>query len=257
MTRTEYERRVQALKEEFAPLFSGNSIGVTIPPGWLPLVERACIEIDAALTAEESQRAWFVCIAEKVGGLSMYMNVRPIRYDFCNSRSVQLRFFEILEQTNTDVIYHKISHIVMLAEDESYSICAFCGAPGRLRKNRNPPLTLCGTHVPYTYHHLEVAFEQLTDQDRKPTAPRHEQIAAALQAQEIQFRAAGITRLGLLPPASDRGTWRLVVENGHDDEEVLRIAESLVAWPLELAGSDNRHSRHHHGGEVAWILPRC
>ena len=54
-----------------------GAVGVTIAPGWFPIVERACAEIEATLEPRHKGNVWFVNILESKGGLAMSMNIAP------------------------------------------------------------------------------------------------------------------------------------------------------------------------------------
>ncbi|MCI0431766.1 MAG: hypothetical protein L0210_14645 [Rhodospirillales bacterium] len=253
MTRLEHERRVEALTAQFPSLFGGRNIGFTIAPGWFPIVQRACAQIDAALDQTEKHGVWFLEIKEKMGGLRLYVNVLPVRRDVFGPTGAVSGHSKALREAKASALSDRIMPIICAAEADSYTTCLFCGAGGQLRQDRRWILTLCDRHAPYEYRHLDLAFEMMTDPDRDPVPPGREQIIETIRAEEGQLKALGISCLGLLPPSSSAAVWRLVAEDGDDAYGVLRRVQSVVAWPLELVRSPDSSADRVSFRDIIWV----
>jgi hypothetical protein len=252
VTFAEYIQRVRALKQQFGLLFAEENVGCGIAPGWFAIVRQACSAIERAIDHAQDGDVRITRIREKMGGLRVSTNVRVPRLDFSGPIGDASR-----RTTNPCVLQlpplpERVLPILERAERESYETCLFCGAPGRLRDDRRWILTLCDRHSSYGYHHLDLAFEQMTDPDRDPVPPTRDQVISAIRAQESRLRACGISCLGLLPPLSAARVWRLVVEDGEDAYEVLRAAQSAVAWPLALIRTADGAGDHLSFRDIIW-----
>lgn len=253
MTRAAYRRRVKALSRRYPYLFGATPLGISIAPGWLAIVARLCARIDAVLDPAEKSRVRIVQIKEKLGGLRVYWDSRPTPPGTDESDTAVPGRGERAASVAARSLYDRLAPPVRAAEKASYAACLFCGAPGRLRHDRPWILTLCDRHSSYTYHHLDVAFEQMTDPDREVAPPRREAVIAALRAAADAFRAHGITRLGLLPPRSAAGIWRLVVARETGAEAVC-LAEARLHWPFEVEYGGHGEDRTTHAEAVTWLI---
>jgi hypothetical protein len=122
MTPEEHDARQNALFARFPRQFVGETIGRSIQPGWLELVEAACADVDAWLDAEPARALSWFQIKEKFGTLRMYP--RAQRADAA------------------------LSAIIDWAERRSLLTCQLCGAPGEHRIVGGL-MTLCAAHATY------------------------------------------------------------------------------------------------------------
>jgi len=109
----------QVFAEKYPDLFVGltdrkspMSYGINISEGWYPLLERVCDQ----LTALGIPGLAFAQVKEKFGSLRIYTN------------------------RGSDPV---VNAILDAAEEESRSICEFCGNPGELDHTHNWVKTRC------------------------------------------------------------------------------------------------------------------
>jgi hypothetical protein len=159
MTRQEYKLRVAALKARYAYLFGGRHIGPDFPPGWLPIIEELCANIDAALADTEKPKIHFTQIKEKFGGLRAYLNVSRLRVDILAKDGH--RWSGSGHESATPELSTRLSPLVRAAEEKSCTVCIFCGARGSIRGD-DWLLALCDKHANSTYRDVEERFEQTT-----------------------------------------------------------------------------------------------
>jgi hypothetical protein len=145
MTREEYKERVAALKSRYRYLFAGDHLGHDIAPGWVAIVEGLCAQIDDALAGTEKPAVRFVQIKEKFGGLRAYLNVAPLRVDVFGADGERLSGH--LGHGAVPDIFSRLAPFVRDAEEKSLRTCDTCGAPGRLRTDRDWFRTLCEAHA--------------------------------------------------------------------------------------------------------------
>jgi hypothetical protein len=255
ITRAEHDRHFAELRERFAYQFAGPNSGFSIIPGWLPLLEAACDAIHAVLLPSERPHFWYVEIRERLGGLSIQTNVST-RLDFSGLIRTELGYVYIPENTQRVSLSTKVMPILRAIEQESVNICCFCGADGELRNNGDNVLALCARHAPYTYRHLDLAFELLTDPALDLVPPSLDQVINTLRRSGDRLREAGASRLGLLPPDATDVIWRLVLSETRDQmaSETKRIVESLLRWPFDVVCEPPAGDRTPQEGDVIWIL---
>lgn len=91
----------------------GHFRGFSIGPGWKPVVEKACREVQRALSTDDLRKFHWLQIKEKCGRLAMYFGPSPIAPD-----------------TLTPAARECVEEIVERAWEEAERTCELCGAPG-------------------------------------------------------------------------------------------------------------------------------
>ena len=133
----EFNARVGALMGR--RLFSGKYLDLTFPPGWLGLIERTVIDLEALPGGTDLR-----ChqIKEKWGSLRLhlYLESGSIPEDQTYPVDGPLEFLrpdgELGQRAET---------ITLQAEDESAALCYLCGEPARMRQH-GWVLPLCDDH---------------------------------------------------------------------------------------------------------------
>ena len=256
MTRREYDRRVAALKLRYPYLFAGPRLGDGIEPGWLAIVEELCGRIDGALASAERPGIHFRRITKKSGGLRADLSIAPPRLDLIaiDGRGLSGHPGTARERSPGSSIFERIEPFVRAAEAESRATCSFCGAPGELRRNRRSLLTLCDRHAPFDHHDLEVVFEILTDRNRYLVPPSFSDAVAYLRLGAIELRDPQLVRLGVLPPETPMGPYRLFVGFGGaakwPERDVTHAAGRLIGWPTKSVTFDAAVA----ADDAVWII---
>jgi hypothetical protein len=160
MTREQYQQRLAALRSRYPNLFSGKRLEYDIAPGWLSIIDELCARIERTLTEEEKPTVHFLQIKEKFGGLRTYIVGAPMRIDIIGKSGLRLSG-SLAKRARSDV-FTRIAPFIEAAEAMSYRTCIFCGAPGRVRRDRDWFLTLCDKHERCSYLELQGRFEELT-----------------------------------------------------------------------------------------------
>lgn len=147
----------EALKRRYPWLFDRENIGHSCPPGWLPTVERLCAQLDDALSDEERECVWLSQVKEKYGGLRAYLNVAPLRLDFSSPGGLVSGSIDTREADNGErKLYERLRNIVTRAEDESLTVCQWCGLkPASQRNVAGWLTTACARHATLDYRTWE------------------------------------------------------------------------------------------------------
>ena len=109
------------LHERFPYQFAGRKLMVS--RGWLPVLERACEEIDEILGRDKREFHW-VEIKQKYGGLHLYYE---------------------MEGPHDDVL-RKVDRTIFEAELQSEKTCEICAAPGEVQQQDFWQDCLCAHH---------------------------------------------------------------------------------------------------------------
>ena len=122
----------------------------SIARGWLPIVARACADIDALVRDDRFQyRFHWLQIKQKFGTLRLYWKARGmqgVRVDLVTPAGV-LSAASVPDGKGRDgLVATRIAQIVRSAEAESASTCMACGTAARLRQG-DWLLTLCDEHA--------------------------------------------------------------------------------------------------------------
>lgn len=122
-----YEKFQKDLENRFPKMFSERYGGIEIGPGWWPIIESLCVQIQGRIDLRDRQ------LESKTGEKIPQVVVQQIKEKFGG-----LRFYY-----NGGDDY--IDGLTQMAESISYKICETCGKPGQPRNNRWIK-TLCDEH---------------------------------------------------------------------------------------------------------------
>lgn len=128
-TEQEYDVFSKRMHEQFPKIFSGQYGGFAVGPGWWPIIESLCSNIQRHIDYKQEQKEKYqrgdgctqvvaVQIKEKFGGLRFYYN------------------------GGDDYVYG----LVNMAETWAEKSCEVCGSPGKSR-SAGWVRTLCDTHA--------------------------------------------------------------------------------------------------------------
>ena len=137
-----YHDRVRALMK--GPLFSGDWLDLTFPPGWLGLIEQLVADLEA-LPGGENLRCRQ--LKEKFGTLRLYLDDQGLRSDLLGGGggvSISPKECGLLGQAQ---------QLIGAAEMTSGSTCYVCGAAGTMRRY-GWILPLCDYHAGRNYRVL-------------------------------------------------------------------------------------------------------
>jgi hypothetical protein len=101
-------------------------------------------------------------VREKFGGLRIYVQPTPLPAHVIGRQ--RRRALGARRKKDYSYVYAESAPLIEEAEAESRRTCIFCGAPGRLRRDRSWWLTLCDKHEQCTYQDLEDRFNEVTAQ---------------------------------------------------------------------------------------------
>lgn len=223
MTPAAYLARVELLRQKHV-FMSGHTLNSDLLPGWLPIIERLCTDIEHLLSEMEKRALHLIQIKEKLGQLAFYSSFltdAPVG-------SADARLFDSQPRIR------KYFDLVRAAQRNSIHVCFMCGETGHLREVRDTFIPLCFNHRNTHFRHLDFAFEQVTDRVFMP--PSASQIAGRLSQHMDQLRNIGFDELAIAPAVDDLLIFRLVSR----DPTSLAPGSALVAsrfarWPLDPA----------------------
>ena len=137
---------ISALVKKFPRLFHNKSPQVMsdLPCGWVDLVDRLFVDLDAMLDDRQAKRFKIIQIKEKFAGLRVYWQLgseKTVVLDFISSQSVQRLDTRPAEPTNA---FDQITTRVRQAGAEAAWTCQHCGRPGdRAQQAPGWMITLC------------------------------------------------------------------------------------------------------------------
>jgi hypothetical protein len=144
-TRQEFDARIESLKGRFRYQFRGLfPHGFAIGQGWMPIVEKLCIDLHALLGPDERDAFTFLQIKEKFGGLRVYWRDLAVHgrdelavlLDAPNvDPELRAFVFSRLEPMGASKVA-AIRDCVRAAEKAAARTCEMCGAPGTLRRDQ-------------------------------------------------------------------------------------------------------------------------
>ncbi|WP_374650537.1 hypothetical protein [Dongia sp.] len=223
MTPAAYQARVELLRQKHV-FMKEHTLNSDLLPGWLPVIERLCADIERLLTEMEKRALHLIQIKEKLGELAFYSSfltdapVGSADMRLFDSQPRIRKYFDLVQATQRDTIH----------------ICFMCGEAGQLREVRDTFIPLCFNHRNTHFRHLDFAFEQVTDRVFLP--PTAMQIAGRLLLHIDQLRAIGFDELAIAPSTDDVIIFRLVSRDPTSlAPDSARIASSLARWPLDPA----------------------
>ena len=223
MTPAAYRARVELLRQKHI-FMSGHTLNSDLMPGWLPLIERMCSNIEQLLSDFEKRALRLIQIKEKMGELAFYSSFltdAPVG-------SADARLFDSQPRIR------KYFELVDTARRQSIHSCFMCGESAELREVRDTFIPLCFAHRNTHFRHLDFAFEQVTDRIFMP--PTATQIAGRLLLHAGQLRAIGFDELAIAPSMDDLIIFRLVSRDPTSlAPDSARIASNLARWPLDPA----------------------
>jgi hypothetical protein len=128
----EQDTVLASLVDRHSRLFQSGPPGNShLPPGWSALVDRLCVDINAALNESEAKTFRVLQVKEKMGVLRFYFSLgdqQTLMVDIVN-QGMRYR----VEPENSTTAFQNISSLVQTAEKASVKICEECGASGRMR----------------------------------------------------------------------------------------------------------------------------
>ncbi len=110
-----------ALQARFAYQFAGPDIGISVAPGWLPVFETLCVDIDHCL-GQDKQGFYWRQVKEKFGIMR------------CS--------FVLTRQESRQAVQTLIS----AAQLKTGRLCEVCGQPGTLDESSDWLRTVCQQH---------------------------------------------------------------------------------------------------------------
>lgn len=128
--------------------FSGSPFwtGLGIESGWVHIVDDACRQIQATLTADELERFRWLQIKQERGGLTMFWSpmyravIDPLGphscLDYESRREIRWRFDEHeCENDFATATIRLVQEIIAYAQVRATNTCEHCGGAGILRKH--------------------------------------------------------------------------------------------------------------------------
>lgn len=223
MTPASYKARVELLRQKHV-FMRGHSLGSDLMPGWLPIVERLCSDIEQILSGVEKQALRILQIKEKLGELAFYSSFisdAPFGGESPSSFDTHPRIKRHFE-------------LVHAARRQSLKTCFMCSQSAELREVRGLYLPLCLIHRSTHPRHLDFAFEQVTGRSFWP--PNTATIASRLMEHVDQLRSLGFTELAIMSSQDETLIFRLVSRDPTvlAPDSALR-ASTLARWPLDPA----------------------
>lgn len=231
MTPAAYRARVELLRQKHI-FMSGHTLDSDVMPGWLPIIERLCTDIERLLSEMEKRALRLIQIKEKLGELAFYTS-------FLTDAPVGSADARLIDSQPR---IKKYFDLVDAARRQSIHACFMCGEAAQLREVRDTFIPLCFNHRNTHFRHLDFAFEQVTDRVFLP--PSAIQVAGRLLQHVDQLRAIGFAELAIAPSLDDLIIFRLASRDPTSlAPDSALIASSLARWPLDpairLSLSDN------------------
>ncbi len=130
----ELEAAIERLKARFPYQFAKKpNGGFFIDPGWLPIVERLCEDVDNVLRREAKDVFRWEQIKEKFGSLRAYWHGGPVSVDVSMPDGTRLRFKNRSRPPRAidAETAERIEALVRQAEFDSSKTCSWCGAAGK------------------------------------------------------------------------------------------------------------------------------
>lgn len=142
-----YHVRVRALMER--PLFSGDWLDLTFPPGWLDQIERLVADLEA-LPGGETLRCRQ--LKEKFGTLRLYLDGQGLRVDLLGGGG------GVSISPKESGLLGVAQQLIGAAEKNSGETCYVCGAAGTMRR-QGWILPLCDYHAGRNYRALLESYK--------------------------------------------------------------------------------------------------
>ena len=120
-------RTPSELKARFLYMFSGENIGFSFARGWMPIIVRACIEIDATLGDDKRGFHW-VQIKEKFGAGRFYCRLDPA--------------------PENEAVRNAVHGIAHQAEVATQTACLVCDGAAIVQSYGGYDANLCAAHQP-------------------------------------------------------------------------------------------------------------
>lgn len=134
MSEMQYDARMAALRTKFPTQFDCLANRIFCFPGWLPLFEKLCADVDLALNKTDHPECFHcVQVKEKFGTLRAYYRGQSIPVD-CQipARGRIIVFTSADVEKEQPGVWRMIRTLVDQAELASAGKCLWCGARGRL-----------------------------------------------------------------------------------------------------------------------------
>ena len=115
-------------------------------PGWVPLIEALCHNVDRILPPELRQTFAWRQIKEKFGTLRAYWSFGPQHFDIQPGSGVISGQIARKRPSSYESAWEAIEAAIRVAKQQSAQTCGACGAPGRHRSG-DWQRTLCDRHA--------------------------------------------------------------------------------------------------------------
>lgn len=132
----DYDSYSAAMLEKFPLMFTGRWGGFDVGPGWWPIIESLCFNIQSHIDSRNSARQ--VLLASNPYNIKIPDEVEQVVVTQIKEKFGGLRFYYV----GGDVI---IDGMVRMAESWAGNTCETCGHPGEIRMGRWIR-TLCDVH---------------------------------------------------------------------------------------------------------------
>jgi hypothetical protein len=134
-----YEEFAKSMEERFPKMFAGRYGGFAVGPGWWPILESLCTNIQSHVDWAEKRRAWEVEQGVKgEPGMPRTPHVPQVTVEQIKEKFGGLRFY----YSGGNEYIHGL---VVMAEAWADRSCEECGKPGE-RRSGGWIKTLCDEH---------------------------------------------------------------------------------------------------------------
>lgn len=141
---------LKQLEARFPYQFTGPNIGISIAPGWNPIFQQLCEQIDELLGDDKKGFHWEQC-KEKFGSARLYWSMRG------NGSGIKVNFIsEVGDVTSLNIpkkekpgssVSEQIGALIDAAEGKTRHACIICGEPGKTNNQDGFVLVLCEEHA--------------------------------------------------------------------------------------------------------------
>jgi hypothetical protein len=134
--RAKHLAEIQALEDQYRHQLEshGNWLGISVLPGWLPIVRDLFARLDRELTRFERRRILFSQVKQKWGQLRVYWHLDGKLARLHADIAMPEGIVHIVEGTD-DPLSEKVDDLIQEAVEVASRTCEFCGRPGVRRES--------------------------------------------------------------------------------------------------------------------------